>query len=251
MRALVVSVEYGDLLAVTLNYNRAHFDEVWVVTSFADVETQQAARAEGAKVVLTDSFYDDGAHFNKWKGLEYGLDVMGRWGWLCLLDGDVCWPKTAAVDERQLVIGKLYGCHRHMDERFALPYKVPAEESWRLLAIHRNLNEFAGFTQIFHSTDPVLGSPPWHEIRWKHAGSADSIFQNKWRLEDKIRLGWNCLHIGGAGANWFGRASPRLDGVVPADKAEKEEKTRRLWEGRRRAGWNPLDPQPDEIIKKS
>ena len=236
MRAIMVSVGFGDLLAVTLPRNKQHFEEVWVVTGYDDIETQQVAKAEGARVLLTDSFYHDGAAFNKWKALEWGLDIMQRLGWLCLLDADIVWPETAKVDERSLEIGKLYGCLRHMDERFALPYLLPEESMWRHLPIHRNVGEIAGFTQVFHAQDPILGDPPWHEIDWKHAGGADSFFQRKWAPENRVRLPFNVLHIGTAGLNWYGRSTRRLDGTIPPDSAEKQAKCMDIWRQRRKTG---------------
>src|SRR5580692_269178 len=93
MKAILVSVDYADILAVTLPYNRHHFDEVYVVTTPGS-EDGRVAKQLGAEVWGTTAFYDDGAVFNKWKALEEALDVMGRDGWLCVMDADVLWPKT-------------------------------------------------------------------------------------------------------------------------------------------------------------
>ena len=47
MRAILVAVDYADLLAITLPYNRQHFYEVMVVTSLdkLDDETREYAAA--------------------------------------------------------------------------------------------------------------------------------------------------------------------------------------------------------------
>src|SRR5689334_22908441 len=100
MKAILVSVDYADLLAMTLPYNKHHFDEVFVITSNADNATKQVARENHCPYLATDSFWDDGAMFNKWKALEEGLTVMGRDGWICIMDADILWPKAVEVIDK-------------------------------------------------------------------------------------------------------------------------------------------------------
>ena len=100
MRAFLVSVDYTDLLALTLPCNRHHFTEVFVVTSTADAPSvRPVADACRAEVLATDLFYASGADFNKWLALEWALDHVGRKGWICLMDADVVWPKGAKVSD--------------------------------------------------------------------------------------------------------------------------------------------------------
>src|SRR5678815_6143087 len=96
LRAALVSVDYGDLLALTLRYNRHHFKDVLVVTTSRDQETIDVAERNGCHVFTTDAFYEGGARFRKWLALERGLEHFGRDGWLCLMDADVCWPKAVS-----------------------------------------------------------------------------------------------------------------------------------------------------------
>ena len=280
MRAIMVAVDYTDLLAVTLPYNIHHFEEVWIVTDekchkeVVDVAWQMDnPHKVGITILATGLFYADGATFNKWRALEWGLDQMGRHGWLCLMDADVLWPKGLRWSENTVETESwkpnvetlqcsvshpdgTYSCHvfvggylytplrrmctdlnqsgfLHMPEGVWKPY--PAERLWNRFPVHRNINEWAGYSQIFHADDPVLGPPPWHETNWKHAGGADSFFQMRWPKEKKVRPPFEVLHLGPAGENWYGRATPYLDGSVPTDAAEKREKVRQIWEGRRAA----------------
>ena len=266
MKAIMVSVDYSDLLSVTLPYNRHHFDEVWIVTSSADHATAQVAGANGAKVVVTDKFYERGAAFNKWAALEHGLDAMGRDGWLCMMDADVLWPRDAEVreclfgrvlfignDAPNLTVGNLCAPLRRMwddwpdcwspnGERsmsgsargFFWGQHIPPEHLWDRFPIHRNTAEWAGYSQIFHASDPALGLPPWHEVDWRHAGGADSFFQAKWKPGQKVRPPFEVLHLGPAGQNWFGRATPRSDGTLPPDAAQRRDMSaRQIWEARR------------------
>ena len=252
MNALLVSVDYADLLAITLPYNRHHFDRVVIVTAPGKPDTE-VAHAHGAEVFITDAFYRRGAVFNKWLALEEGLDWMGRSGWICLMDADVLWPKWVSDRPgegaiwRYLRPGFLFGALRRMWDGWPrypewlvplgphalTPPVIPPEIEWQRFPLHRNVAEWAGYTQIFHAGDPVLGSPPWHEVDWAHGGGSDSMFQRRWPLERKVRLPFEVLHLGPAGANWCGRATVRADGTVPAEARERRELMDRLWAGRR------------------
>lgn len=215
MRAIMTCVDYSDLLSVTLPYNRHHFKEVWVVTCTRDTATQDIALQHCAKLHITDAFYDDGASFNKWKALEQGLDAMGRRGWLCIMDADVLWPTRVQANAQYETVkwwipnrptmqqdcGQLCTPLRRMcpDEMF-----VP-EADWSKFPLHRNMNEHAGYSQVFHADDPALsGCTTWHELNWRHAGGADSFFQARWPKELKLRPPFECLHLGPAGTNWCG-----------------------------------------------
>ena len=107
MRGIVVSVEYDDLLAITLARNARHFERILVVTSPADEATQDvAARVPNAEVHTTDAFYRNGAAFNKGLALEEGFERIGREGWLLAWDADIVMPQR--MDLAGIEIGNLY-----------------------------------------------------------------------------------------------------------------------------------------------
>lgn len=233
MRAVVVSVDYTGELTASLSRNRRHFSHVHVVTSTADApNVRPIAEANGADVLATDLFFADGARFAKWRALEWALDAIGRRGWLCLLDADVILPSAAGDHFPRLRPGFLYGAPRRMAP-WPLP-QTPPETVWKTFPLHPNcLHEVAGYFQCFHADDPHLGPPPWHDVSWIHGGGADSFFCAKWRREERVYLPFEVLHLGEAGANWMGRATPRGDGSVPEDADEKRRLTREMWAARR------------------
>lgn len=290
MRAIMVSVDYNDILAITLPWNRHHFDEVYVVTSTADYDNVKAiADPNNAMVIATDLFYADGAVFNKFRSLEYGLDVMGRHGWLCIMDADILWPKKVPIKpavemesyatkpefSKYLRCGYLYTPLRRMvpwpmptvpseqckkcfgSGNVYSPHNqdlnpnnngrvwgskipcdchtpsIPSENEWQHYPIHRNTKEWAGYSQIFHAEDPALGKPPWYDISWSHAGGADSAFQHKWTQDRKIRPNFEVLHLGPAGVNWYGRATPYADGTIHPDADTRSVDMDNLWRSRR------------------
>lgn len=217
LRAVVVSVDFADLLERTLPYNVEHFDQVWVVTTSEDKQTQEVAWKYGASVYTTNAFYEAGASFNKSKALEEAFAHMGRWGWVCLLDVDILWS-------RQLVIPTLdpdclYGpsARRVLADPFA-----PIPDNWNDLPLSfPNCRIFGGYTQIFHASAACLGPPPWFETNWRHAGGYDTMFQNKWPRSKKVRLPFEVLHLGEVGINWCGRLLPYQNGVEPKQSEER------------------------------
>jgi hypothetical protein len=250
MRAILVSVDFADLLAITLPYNRHHFTDVLVVTTHEDKETQWVALENRAQLFLTNAFYQNGADFNKWLALELGLDAFGRDGWLCIMDADVLWPRetsrTVSQGQRyheigrlplDLKIGNLYTPRRRMLDESGWRQNLseagaPPERLWPDLPLHPQQVEFAGYTQIFHANDPHLPSPPWHQTDWRHCGGADSFFQALWPPQRKVRPPFEVLHLGPAGLNSCGRVTPRLDGTEFHEAEERRCKVRDYIRGR-------------------
>ena len=233
MNAILVCVEYSDLLAITLPYNRHHFEKVLVVTSMNDTETIRVSRENDATVFTTDLFYANGALFNKWLALEAGLDYLGRKGLLCIMDADVLWPKDLGKFNPKS--GHLYSPKRRMAECFS----SPPEEDWPKHPYHwvhkKYPREFSGYSLIFHAHDKFLPDPPWHEINWTHAGGADTFFSRLWPHSRRIRTQWECLHIGPDERNWCGRSSEFIDGTVPEGANGRRKKLAEFMEGRKRS----------------
>lgn len=219
MRAIIVSVDYADILAVTLPYNRHHFDAVTVVTTAADTQTIAIAEAADCHIVTTELFYAGGAAFNKYAALEYALDQAGRQGWLCLLDADILFPKV--LPQSAWVCGNIYSPKRRMQPNIAAP--ILPEWEWAGFAYGepKNNHLFAGYTQIFHAEDPVLSGRPWHKTHYDNASDGDTDFSRKWAKNKKIRPAFDVLHLGLDTTNWCGRAAPYKDGTVHQDAVER------------------------------
>lgn len=228
MRAILVSVDYSDFLALTLPYNRHHFDEVLVVTTHSDIDTARVATECNADVFMTEAFYDGEAVFNKWKALEQGLDEFGRHGLICIMDADVMWPKQ--LPEMTFECGKLYTPRRRMYRDVRLP--IPDESEWHHIELAHQERDWSGYSQIFHAEDPHLGPAPWHEINWKHAGGADTFFQRKWSKDCKIRPPFEVLHLGQEHKNWCGRTTEYVGGGQPAESRSRRVMLHEFLQGR-------------------
>ena len=234
-RAVIISVDFGDFLELTLPWNREHFSEDLVITTPNDVHTQLVASANGARLFVTNAFYEGGAPFAKFRALELGLEEFGRHDWMALIDADTFWPK--AIPQTAYMIGRLYSFRRR---RLLLDAtaSIPPESEWGSLPIDPQsiclgAAECMGFTQIFHADDGHLGNPPWHDTSLPTAALGDSKFQAKWALHDKTWIDCDCLHIGQYAVNWCGRVTPYRDGSSPKDAVQKQEEQqalmRKLW----------------------
>jgi hypothetical protein len=249
MIAIITSVDFADLLALTLPLNKKHFKSILVVTSPNDKETLEVALEHDCSVHITDAFYRNGAMFNKYRAVEEGLTVFGRAaashddGWLCVQDADIVWPSLAPRSLFQQ--GYLYTPHRRMLSQ--LTTKLPPENEWHVLPYYRNIKEWCGYCHMFHISDPYLGQPPWYEIDWKHAGGADTYFQLKWPNAFKQRPSWTVLHIGPNGVNWCGRTSPRLDGTPIPDAEGRLASLHKMIRGRRGLASDPY--RHERIVK--
>lgn len=235
MNALIVCVDFSDMLAVTLPKNRHHFDRVVIVTNFKDEKTVEVAKSLDAEVYQTDSFYADGAVFNKYKSVEEGLDFMGRSGWICLLDVDIVLSHDFKFSEDETFKDYLYTPHRflltELEQKTVTRY-VADERLWSELTLFGE-REFAGYCQVFHADCKFLPKDKsWHETNWKHAGGADSFFQCLWPDQFKVRPSFYVLHLGPPGRNWCGRVIPYLDGTLPENSDESHNTLQRFFQGR-------------------
>lgn len=238
MRAILVSVDFDDLLAVTLPHNAPRFDHTLVVTASHDKATRYLVHhTPKASAFVTDAFYRNGATFNKGLAMEEALERIrqeGRPGWLAILDADVILPAFRAADFDAARIGYLYGPRRHILGDPAA-FRDGLDWSEFPLAAER---EFPGYCQIFHTADPHLDVRPWYGIDWRHAGGCDSDFQAHWPADRKIRLPWPVLHLGPPVRNWQGRVTPRLDGRPIPEADDRRQRLRAMLADRRRHGFD-------------
>lgn len=220
MIAFTVCVDYADILELTAAANRHHFAEWLIVTTPSDEKTISLCSRFALTPVLTECFYDDGADFNKWKALNIALRSRRHLSsWFAVLDADVVWPN--AVNQSFLKIGRLYTPQRRM---YPSIQEIPAEHEW--LKYRAVAEEFAGFTQIFHSSDPRsrLADGCFYEENWRHAGGADTFFQQRWPTVLKVRPPFTVLHLGDDGKNWCGRTTAYRDGGMPVAAEDRRAK---------------------------
>jgi hypothetical protein len=89
LEAVIVSVDYSDILEIVLTENSDIFDQIIVVTNPKDKKTQKICNKFNCTTVLTDAFYDDGCTFNKGKGMNIGYEYLKYKDWVANIDSDV------------------------------------------------------------------------------------------------------------------------------------------------------------------
>lgn len=239
IKAITVCVGYDDFLRLTIPRILTHVDKLLVVTAAHDTRTHElVAQYENAECFITDAFYREGASFNKGWAMEEGFDVLGRDGWILILDADILLPET--LPPWDLQVGNIYTPPRRIMSDVDGLIETPTVDPQTLPLRHESGN--FGYFQLFHATDPTIAQLPWYETTWVHAGGADSVFEKRWSRDHKMRLPFEVIHLGDPDQNWFGRVRPRLDnGAVDAEAAERLQRVEALhrkygWKGRKKTG---------------
>lgn len=226
MRVVIPSVNYGDLLAVTLPawrrlLPRARFT---VVTSPLDAETLDVCERNHTRAVVTDVWTAAGAKFNKGGALDlgFGFNAAGApgHGETCLsIDADV-YPFGSFPDGR-LAKRNIYGCPRYVcwtpeeleghaagvrplaDFPLILPrqrgqaYALETMPSARTTAAAGK--RCLGFFQLFRYTPGLAFG---HS---RTAGKCDIVFRNQFE-HWQVLPDFYVLHLGeSTRANWAGR----------------------------------------------
>lgn len=86
-------VNHAHFLKHSLPVNIRRFDNVVIVTSPTDYETQKVASDNGASLVMTDLFYKDGAPFNRGLAVNEGFKALKYNDWVVHGDADVVFPR--------------------------------------------------------------------------------------------------------------------------------------------------------------
>ncbi len=152
LTTITVCVDYSDIFKFALAHNRQILKNYHVVTTPQDKDTHALCQQYGLHVIATNSFYDDGAVFNRGKAINDGLEQSRASGWVLLLDADIFLPpqfldilSTNQLDRRylysanRLCIDKdLYEAHR------ISPDYLKACSEWE--------SNYSGYFQMFHTS---------------------------------------------------------------------------------------------------
>lgn len=242
-RGITVSVDFADLLSITLRANVHHLAECLVVTAPHDRETQELCAAiPGVRTFVTDEFYRHGAFFNKGAALEAAFSAYGREGWLLVFDADILFPDAMQIDWLNPTC--IYGPHRRIVDD---PLNWDPAAPWDRFRRYQEGPRILGYFQMFNAA-AIRDIRPWYPTTYTHACGSDADFQSLWPPNRRAKLPFDVLHLGPTNANWFGRVTRRLDGTVPERSEEMAALTKRYiryrgWMGQRPTG----EAFPDRI----
>jgi len=221
VEAVMVCVGYSDMLSWTLRLNRHQFDNIAVVTSSTDIATQAVAKKNGARLVISDRYVEDGAPFNKGKMLNDGLRALDLDDWVLFTDSDMIFPDglTRRLRQRALHRDCLYYATRvdapesRLDEWLS-DYTRDPDLINRLPFDRPGRNRMPwGYFQLVNMSAQTLRHRTSHvyDESFHTAGDVDYEFQEMWPERLRILLPELTVHIphGKERTNWRGRRSPQ------------------------------------------
>ena len=90
IQAITVSVNYDDFLEHVLEENHRLFDQWIIVTSLKDDKTYNICyKYKNVLCLRTDVFYENGAKFNKYAGINVAIQHLKNPDWVLFLDSDI------------------------------------------------------------------------------------------------------------------------------------------------------------------
>jgi hypothetical protein len=113
---VLACVNHAHLLKHTLPVNTRKFDNVIVVTTPTDFETQKIASENQAQIVTTDLFYKYGAPFNRGLAINEAFRASKYNDWIIHTDADIIFPRgyeqVFAKDNQHINKEVFYGSKR-------------------------------------------------------------------------------------------------------------------------------------------
>jgi hypothetical protein len=235
LECVITCVDYADFLAYTLPTNRHLFDYTVVVTTPDDLATRKLCEFWEVHCVVTDAFRSRGA-FAKGAGINAGLEVLSKGGWLVHMDADIFLPPLSRqlIDAAALDPACLYGVDRMMVPDYAswaaflaLPkmqqecraYIHPTAFPMGVRIYSKDYGGYIpiGFFQMWHPGESGVRSYPDEHTS---AGRGDMVFAARWpRSKRGLVPELIAYHLesepADMGANWQGRRT-RPFGPAPA-----------------------------------
>jgi hypothetical protein len=204
MEAIIVSVNYGDFLSITLPQNKKYFDEILVITTSDDLLTKQVCAENNVACIESNKFYENGAKFNKGAALSESFSKLRYKDWVCVLDADCLLNDSflEKFDKNTRNIEPFYGGGR----TFIYSY----EDYMDYLNGLKKLSDFDyyegkgnGYMQLFNLNSQVAKSEPLETLYPSNSENVliDIIFLKKFcptieKDPNLIDLGIDVIHLG-------------------------------------------------------
>jgi antitoxin component YwqK of YwqJK toxin-antitoxin module/capsular polysaccharide biosynthesis protein len=231
--AVTTCVDFEDYLENTLPYNRPHFDSYIIVTAPRSERVRQLGAEHDAAVISTEKFCENGAIFNKGRGINEGLKTVRRDAWVVHIDSDILLPADfrAKLAEIDLDSETIYGCIRQMCPSYSawkryevsgmlgcdwedyppFEYAPSLKRLWVQSDDHNLERHFVplGFFQLFSMAAAAARSWPIYPDDAASAAQSDIDFSLKWKKTHLIES-FKVTHLPSAGplaVNWEGRRS--------------------------------------------
>lgn len=243
IEAVIICVNYSDFLDITLNENLKHFDQIIVVTSKEDIDTQSICKKYNATCLETNAFYLNDAKFNKGMAIDVGFSYLKYKDWVINLDADIVLPDNFRDKflEEASDIECSYASRR---------YDIQTYKEWEEVKIDKNklknklLYRGIGYgnffcfnynSKIFQNLINTTNGFPYPNW-FPHVAESDWIFRNRWsdwiydpqlnddpnqhditnndraKNPDKLKeLSFKVIHLGQTGRNESSRITPKFN----------------------------------------
>jgi hypothetical protein len=242
LQCVTVSVNYSDFLYYVLEENKNLFDRWVIVTNTKDIATKELCdkyKKNNVVCIQTDSFYTDGAKFNKYAGINDGLKLIDDDAWVLFLDSDIILHNQTRRVLENLNLNKefIYGIDRvnckgkdNWDKYSANRNMI--NNNW-LLTIDNSIFEFGARLIHLYGHEGGDGSfAGWNPIGYfqlahrsafvsypqnsSGADHCDMVFSRLWTRDKRILIPeLMAIHIESYfvvhGVNWYGRLSEPFD----------------------------------------
>ena len=178
---ITICVNRTSFLRESLPVNKAKVDNVIVVTTPSDLETQAYCKLEKVDYVTTNAFYHNGDPFNKGLAIEEGIKALRHKDWVLLLDADIILspPYGEILSSDGLDTNRLYGCRRVMisDKKEYLEFLRDCAFNPEKINLNDMLNERndeigVGYFQLFNMQSSVI-----KEIAPQVLGHSDEAYE--------------------------------------------------------------------------
>lgn len=203
---VIVSVNYNDLLIVSLSHNVKIFENITVVTSPDDLLCQKICQKFGVHCVVTGVMYEDGAVFNKGRAINEGIKSIKDPDFILLIDADIVVESKIDIDS--LTEDSLYTSSRRICKSYQV-YKSWKEGDLDIEKVGRlENNKGIGFFQLFNISNSNIDRENPYPENSQNASWSDLIFRDK--FPKRFDWGGNVIHLGDPYINWDGRVTSRF-----------------------------------------
>jgi hypothetical protein len=240
IEAVTVCVDYSDFLAETVRTNRRHFDRWLIVTSPDDEATADLCHRHNLEMIRTNDFYAHGDEFNKGRGVERGLAMLGHHDWLVHIDADIALPRDFrdVLHDADLDPACIYGADRVLLKSWEewTEFRKSHAGSYHCYTSSGGWPIGARWCDIRYGYVPIGFFQLWHESADHRHGVRTRRYpdchQTAARADVKFALQWDRRHRqllpevfvahiesepAPTGANWKGRKTRRFGPPRPGD----------------------------------
>lgn len=202
--AIMISVDYEDILPYVLEANHKFFKRWYIVTEERDLVTQKLCSKYPNVEVLFFKFKDEVNEFNFGGARRYAQQIANerfKDSYKLIIDSDICLPSNFKdlVDNIEIDEDTIYGTER----RLVMKIEDYLKDTVSHCVVETHLkpqNRVIGFFQLYKNDFLYEDS--------RTCGHVDILFSSKFKKVNYLNM--IVIHLGQIGQNWGGRITQKL-----------------------------------------